>query len=57
MLHLTNWALIYEVCTCREYVKERKAFGKTILDLQTVKHKLAEMKTTVRPPPHTPLSG
>ena len=31
----------------REFVNERKAFGKTILDLQTVQHKLAEMKTEV----------
>lgn len=29
----------------RKYVKQRKAFGKTIADLQTVQHKLAEIKT------------
>lgn len=29
----------------RTYVKERKAFGKTLADLQVHKHKLAEMKT------------
>lgn len=29
----------------RTYVKERKAFGKTIADLQTTKHKMAELKT------------
>uniref|UniRef100_A0A4W3J4X8 Acyl-CoA dehydrogenase long chain n=1 Tax=Callorhinchus milii TaxID=7868 RepID=A0A4W3J4X8_CALMI len=29
----------------RSYVKQRKAFGKTIADLQTVQHKLAEIKT------------
>ncbi|MFT5352062.1 MAG: acyl-CoA dehydrogenase [Planctomycetota bacterium] len=28
-----------------EYTKERKAFGKTLFDLQTTKHKLAELKT------------
>eukprot|EP00697_Spironema_sp_BW2_P004688 gnl/Spiro4/16365_TR8784_c0_g1_i1.p2 gnl/Spiro4/16365_TR8784_c0_g1~~gnl/Spiro4/16365_TR8784_c0_g1_i1.p2 ORF type:complete len:431 (-),score=155.80 gnl/Spiro4/16365_TR8784_c0_g1_i1:68-1327(-) len=31
----------------RKYTKERKAFGKTIADLQTSKHKLAEMKTEI----------
>ena len=29
----------------RDYVKERKAFGKTVMDFQTTKHKMAEMKT------------
>jgi long-chain-acyl-CoA dehydrogenase len=29
----------------REYVKERKAFGKSIADFQLTKHKMAEMKT------------
>lgn len=29
----------------RDYVRDRKAFGKTILDLQTTKHKLSEIKT------------
>lgn len=31
----------------RTYVKERKAFGNPIGDLQTIKHKLAEMKTEI----------
>ncbi|KAM9736898.1 long-chain specific acyl-CoA dehydrogenase, mitochondrial isoform 2-T2 [Dama dama] len=31
----------------RDYVKQRKAFGKTIADLQTVQHKLAELKTSI----------
>ncbi|KAM9629391.1 long-chain specific acyl-CoA dehydrogenase, mitochondrial [Morphnus guianensis] len=31
----------------RNYVKQRKAFGKTIAHLQTVQHKLAEMKTQI----------
>ena len=31
----------------REYVMNRKAFGKTISSLQTVQHKLAEMKTNI----------
>ena len=29
----------------RTYVKERKAFGKPLLNLQTIQHKMAEMKT------------
>uniref|UniRef100_A0A670IDI5 Long-chain specific acyl-CoA dehydrogenase, mitochondrial n=1 Tax=Podarcis muralis TaxID=64176 RepID=A0A670IDI5_PODMU len=29
----------------RNYVKQRKAFGKTVAHLQTVQHKLAELKT------------
>uniref|UniRef100_H2YUL4 Long-chain-acyl-CoA dehydrogenase n=1 Tax=Ciona savignyi TaxID=51511 RepID=H2YUL4_CIOSA len=29
----------------RDYVKQRKAFGKTLSKLQTIKHKLAEIKT------------
>ena len=29
----------------RDYVKDRRAFGKTIADFQLTKHKLAEMKT------------
>lgn len=33
---------LYEIT--RSYVKERKAFGSTISSLQTVKHRLAEMK-------------
>jgi long-chain-acyl-CoA dehydrogenase len=31
----------------RSFVKERKAFGNTISGLQTVRHKLAEMKTEI----------
>ena len=31
----------------REYVMQRKAFGKTISSLQTVQHKLAETKTSI----------
>ncbi|XP_062860455.1 long-chain specific acyl-CoA dehydrogenase, mitochondrial [Trichomycterus rosablanca] len=31
----------------RSYVTQRKAFGRTIADLQTVQHKLAELKTEV----------
>ncbi|XP_077011092.1 long-chain specific acyl-CoA dehydrogenase, mitochondrial [Tamandua tetradactyla] len=31
----------------RSYVKQRKAFGKTIAQLQTVQHKLAELKTHI----------
>ncbi|KAF7243606.1 Long-chain specific acyl-CoA dehydrogenase, mitochondrial [Varanus komodoensis] len=31
----------------RNYVKQRKAFGKTIAHLQTVQHKLAELKTQI----------
>lgn len=31
----------------RAYVKQRKAFGKTISKLQTIQHKLAEIKTDV----------
>ncbi|XP_045711097.1 long-chain specific acyl-CoA dehydrogenase, mitochondrial [Phyllostomus hastatus] len=31
----------------REYVKQRKAFGKTIAHIQTVQHKLAELKTEI----------
>lgn len=30
------------------YVRERKAFGRTIFDFQTTKHKLAELKTEVQ---------
>ena len=29
------------------HVKERKAFGKTLSNLQTIQHKLAEMKTEI----------
>lgn len=31
----------------REYVKERKAFGRRIADLQTIQHGLAEIKTEI----------
>ncbi|KAF0886450.1 ACADL protein, partial [Crocuta crocuta] len=31
----------------RNYVRGRKAFGKTVADLQTVQHKLAELKTHI----------
>ncbi|KAF2362694.1 Acyl-CoA oxidase/dehydrogenase central domain [Trinorchestia longiramus] len=31
----------------RDYVKQRKAFGKTLSHLQTIQHKLAEIKTQV----------
>ncbi|ELW72704.1 long-chain specific acyl-CoA dehydrogenase, mitochondrial [Tupaia chinensis] len=31
----------------RNYVKQRKAFGKTVANLQTVQHKLAELKTHI----------
>merc|ERR1711970_77428 len=31
----------------REWVKQRKAFGKRVADLQTVQHKLAELKTSI----------
>ncbi|XP_074653072.1 long-chain specific acyl-CoA dehydrogenase, mitochondrial-like [Tubulanus polymorphus] len=31
----------------RNYVKQRKAFGKTISHLQTIQHKLAEIKTEI----------
>merc|ERR1712070_1116760 len=31
----------------REYVKDRKAFKGTLSDLQTVKHRLAELKTEI----------
>lgn len=31
----------------RDYVKQRKAFGRRIADLQTIQHKLAEIKTEV----------
>ncbi|XP_018022177.1 long-chain specific acyl-CoA dehydrogenase, mitochondrial isoform X2 [Hyalella azteca] len=33
--------------TTREYVKQRKAFGKTLSNLQTIQHKLAELKTKI----------
>jgi long-chain-acyl-CoA dehydrogenase len=31
----------------RSYIKERKAFGSTISSLQTIQHKMAEMKTEI----------
>ncbi|XP_041056123.1 KAT8 regulatory NSL complex subunit 1-like protein isoform X5 [Carcharodon carcharias] len=40
---LANCEFIFE--ETRKYVKQRKAFGKTIADLQTVQHKLTEIKT------------
>src|SRR5262249_20793128 len=30
-----------------DYVRERKVFGKTVMDFQTTKHRLAELKTEV----------
>ena len=36
---------LYEIT--RSYVKERKAFGSSIGNLQVIKHKLAEMKTEI----------
>ncbi len=31
-----------------DYVRERKAFGRTVFDFQTTKHKLAELKTEIQ---------
>ena len=31
----------------RDWVKQRKAFGRRVADLQTVQHKLAELKTSI----------
>ena len=31
----------------RDWVRQRKAFGRTVADLQTVQHKLAELKTSI----------
>merc|ERR1739848_947411 len=31
----------------RDWVRERKAFGRRVADLQTVQHKLAELKTSI----------
>ena len=31
----------------RDYVMNRKAFGRTVSALQTVQHKLAELKTSI----------
>lgn len=31
----------------RSYIKQRKAFGKTLSSLQTIQHKMAEMKTEI----------
>merc|ERR1712215_252301 len=31
----------------REWVKQRKAFGRRVADLQTIQHKLAELKTSI----------
>ncbi|XP_077993605.1 long-chain specific acyl-CoA dehydrogenase, mitochondrial-like [Glandiceps talaboti] len=41
----SNMEAIFE--ETRNYVKQRKAFGKTLAHLQTVQHKLAEMKTEI----------
>ncbi len=30
-----------------DYVRQRKVFGQAVLDFQTTKHKLAEMKTEI----------
>ncbi|XP_062907574.1 long-chain specific acyl-CoA dehydrogenase, mitochondrial isoform X1 [Mobula hypostoma] len=40
---LANCEFMFE--ETRKYVRQRKAFGKTTADLQTVQHKLAEIKT------------
>ncbi|XP_048454628.1 long-chain specific acyl-CoA dehydrogenase, mitochondrial [Rhincodon typus] len=40
---LANCEFMFE--ETRKYVRQRKAFGKTVADLQTVQHKLAEIKT------------
>nr|XP_033800145.1 long-chain specific acyl-CoA dehydrogenase, mitochondrial isoform X2 [Geotrypetes seraphini]XP_033800146.1 long-chain specific acyl-CoA dehydrogenase, mitochondrial isoform X2 [Geotrypetes seraphini]XP_033800147.1 long-chain specific acyl-CoA dehydrogenase, mitochondrial isoform X2 [Geotrypetes seraphini]XP_033800148.1 long-chain specific acyl-CoA dehydrogenase, mitochondrial isoform X2 [Geotrypetes seraphini] len=42
---LANSEFMFE--ETRAYVKQRKAFGKTISHLQTVQHKLAELKTQI----------
>ncbi|TWW63956.1 Long-chain specific acyl-CoA dehydrogenase, mitochondrial [Takifugu flavidus] len=44
-LSLAGSEFIFE--ETRNYVMQRKAFGKTIADLQTVQHKLAELKTEI----------
>ncbi|XP_038642406.1 long-chain specific acyl-CoA dehydrogenase, mitochondrial [Scyliorhinus canicula] len=44
-LALANCEFMFE--ETRKYVKQRKAFGKTVADLQTVQHKLAEIKTQI----------
>eukprot|EP01134_Creolimax_fragrantissima_P001521 CFRG1521T1 len=36
---------VFEVT--REYIKERKAFGKPLAALQTIRHKMAELKTEI----------
>merc|ERR1719278_864299 len=45
---------VHSVATCeavfeatRDWVKQRKAFGRRVADLQTVQHKLAEVKTSI----------
>ncbi|XP_059503624.1 long-chain specific acyl-CoA dehydrogenase, mitochondrial [Stegostoma tigrinum] len=40
---LANCEFMFE--ETRKYVRQRKVFGKTVADLQTVQHKLAEIKT------------
>ncbi|XP_059154751.1 long-chain specific acyl-CoA dehydrogenase, mitochondrial-like [Physella acuta] len=42
---LANCEFMFE--ETRKYVKERKAFGKTLSKLQVIQHKLAEMKTEI----------
>lgn len=44
-ISLASSEAIFE--TTRSYVKERKAFGKTVNDFQVTKHNLAEMKTEI----------
>ena len=31
----------------RDYLRSRKAFGKTLSNLQTIQHKMAELKTSI----------
>jgi len=45
---------VHSVATCeavfeatRDWVRQRKAFGRRVADLQTVQHKLAEVKTSI----------
>lgn len=45
IMSVANCEWMFE--TTRAYVKERKAFGKTLSNLQTIQHKLAEMKTRI----------
>lgn len=43
--NLCQTACEYMFEETRDYVKQRKAFGKTLANLQTIQHKLAEIKT------------